>query len=235
MAAASLATAHSGEDERLRRSIEASEQERSRLARELHDQTLQGLGGMRVMLSYAAQSGDAEVMRHALDQAVADLGDEIDAVRRMSIDLRPAVLDDLGLAAALEGLIERHRATGMLHLEAVISLAGSGGDEPISPDSERAVYRLVQECLTNVAKHSGASRASVRVRRSPDNVAVEVEDDGCGFEVERPAADGFGLIGMRERATMAGGTLRVASTPGEGTTVRATVPVRQPEPAGGED
>jgi signal transduction histidine kinase len=224
MAAASLATAHSSEDERIRRSIEASEQERARLARELHDQTLQGLGGMRVMLAYAAQSDDVEVMRQALDQAVADLGEEIDAVRRMSIDLRPAVLDDLGLGAALEGLIERHRATGILHLEAIISLDGDD-EEPISPDSERTVYRLVQESLTNVVKHSGAARASVRVRRSPDNVAVEIEDDGCGFDTAQPSR-GFGLSGMQERATMAGGSLRVTSEPGNGTTVRATVPAR---------
>ena len=124
--------------------------------------------------------------------------------------------------AALEGLIERHRATGSLHLEAVIQL-GDGGAEPISADSERTVYRLVQECLTNVAKHSQADRASVRVRRSPENIAIEVEDDGRGFDPTQPGS-GFGLIGMRERATMAGGTIRVTSEPGAGTTVRATVP-----------
>jgi PAS domain S-box-containing protein len=223
MAAASLATVSSGEDERMRRSIEASEQERARLARELHDQTLQGLGGMRVMLAYAAQSDDPEVMKRALDEAVHDLGEEIEAVRRMSIDLRPAVLDDLGLGAALEGLIERHRATGTMHLEAVIQLEGGAADEPISRDSERTVYRIVQECLTNVAKHAEAGRASVRVWRGPEHIAIEVEDDGNGFDTAEPAS-GFGLSGMRERATMAGGTLRAASERGAGTTVRATVP-----------
>jgi two-component system, NarL family, sensor histidine kinase DevS len=223
MAAASLATVDSGEGERMRRSIEASEQERARLARDLHDQTLQGLGAMRVMLAYAAESEDPQVMKGALDKAVRDLGEEIDGVRRMSLDLRPAVLDDRGLGPALEELIERHRATDHLHLEAVIQLDGDASAEPISPESERTVYRLVQECLTNVARHAEAGRASVRVWRRAENIAIEVEDDGRGFDPAQPAS-GYGLVGMRERATMAGGTLRVAAQPGAGTTVRATVP-----------
>jgi signal transduction histidine kinase len=90
----------------------------------------------------------------------------------------------------------------------------------------------VQEGLTNMAKHSGASRASVRVWRSPDNIAIEVEDDGCGFDTGEPPS-GFGLMSMKERATIAGGTLRVTSQPGAGTTIRATVPTRVVGPSAG--
>lgn len=231
MAAASLATARSGEDERIRHSIEASESERAHLARELHDQTLQGLGGMRVLLALARDSNEPELMAGALDQAVASLGDEIEAVRRMTVDLRPAALDDLGLAAALDSLIERHRAAGRLRLETAISLDPAGAQE-VSPASESTLYRLVQEALTNVVKHSEATRALVRVRRGRDSVAVEIEDDGRGFDPQGPRGEGFGLLGMRERATLAGGTFRLLSSPGSGTIVRATVPVRGNSPCG---
>jgi len=104
-------------------------------------------------------------------------------------------------------------------VQAVPTAAGS--------ETERTIYRLVQEALTNVVKHSGAARALVRVRGEAESVAIEIEDDGCGFDPGEETRAGFGLGGMRERALLAGGTLRVSSTPGSGTVVRATVPLQQ--------
>jgi signal transduction histidine kinase len=219
-AATAVATAKTVEEDRLRHSIQASEQERRRWARELHDETLQGLGGLRVMLSSSLQQGEGveETIRQALDHITT----EIENLRNLITELRPAALDELGLAPAIESLVARTRSVEGLDVTSTIELGG----ERLEPEVENTVYRLVQESLTNVAKHGKASAVELSLVESDSVIEVRVSDDGTGFDPSAPTG-GFGLAGMRERVALASGELDIASTAGEGTTVRATIPVRR--------
>jgi signal transduction histidine kinase len=220
-AATAVATAKTVAQEDLRHSIQAAEQERRRWARELHDETLQGLGALSVLLS-SGLGGDLEA---SVQQALAFIEDQIAALRALISDLRPAVLDDLGIQPALEALVERGAAPPDAAVDLEVDLA-YGRDEAATrliPDIENAIYRLVQEALTNVVKHSGADQVSIAVRESNGTVSVDVGDNGSGFDLTG-ATDGFGLVGMRERAELAGGRLAIASKRGEGTTVSAVLP-----------
>lgn len=220
-AATAVATARTVERDRLRGSIDAAERERQRWARELHDDTLQGLGALRMLLSSGLR-GDEAVLRGTVERAVDMIAHQVDDLRGLITELRPAALDDLGLQAALESLAERFSATGGPALAADISL-GDGGR--LEPELETTVYRVVQEGLHNVLKHAGATRARVRVWRSADQVMLEIADDGRGFEDDSPTS-GFGLVGMRERVELSGGTLDVDSSPGRGTRIAARLPLR---------
>jgi signal transduction histidine kinase len=228
-AATAVATAKSVEAQRLRHSLEAAEQERKRWARELHDETLQALGGLR-MLHSAALRSDADVteLRGAIGEGIQLIDAEIDSLSALIAELRPAALDEIGLAPALRTLAERKSREGGLAIDVLVRLE-EPGDSRLPPETESTLYRLVQEALNNVAKHAGASRAEAVVERGDGVVEVTVRDDGRGFD---PFATngGFGLIGMRERVGLAGGELRIDAAPGHGTTVLATIPL---EPAGG--
>ncbi len=228
-AATAVATAKSVEAERLRHSLQAAEQERKRWARELHDETLQALGGLR-MLHSAALRSDADVteLRGAIEEGIQLIDAEIDSLSALIAELRPAALDEIGLAPALRTLAERKSREGRLAIDVLVRLE-EPSDSRLPPEAESTVYRLVQEALNNVAKHAGASRAEAVVERGDGVVEVTVRDDGHGFD---PAATngGFGLIGMRERVGLAGGELRIDAAPGRGTTVLATIPL---QPAGG--
>lgn len=220
--AANAVTIHrSVEADRLRATVSAADAERGRWARELHDQTLQALGGLRVFLASALRRGDADAREHAMRQAIDDIELETENLRAMISDLRPSLLDDLGLGPTIEALLELHRHTG---LEIVEELSLHDLGAPLNPELETTVYRLIQEALTNIAKHAQAS--TVRVRLSVDNglIAVEVQDDGVGFDTEARTS-GFGLAGMRERVHLAGRDLELRSDP-SGTLVRARLPVR---------
>jgi signal transduction histidine kinase len=223
-AATAIATAQSVEEERLRHSIAASERERRRWARELHDETLQGLATLRVVLSSAARRGAEDELRGAIGKAVQELGDEIAALRALITELRPAALDQLGLAPAIEGLCEHHATVSGLDIDANIKLELDERDERLDPELESAIYRVIQEALTNVAKHARAERVELVVRRQDDEIDLLVRDDGVGFDPARRHA-GFGLLGMRERITLADGELEIASEPGSGAEIRARVPV----------
>lgn len=220
-AATAVATARTVERDRLRGSIDAAERERQRWARELHDDTLQGLGALRMLLSSGLR-GDEPVLRDTVERAVDMIAQQVDDLRGLITELRPAALDDLGLQAALESLAERFSASEGPALTADVVL---GERERFDPELETAVYRVVQEALHNVLKHAGATRARVRVWRSGDHVLLEISDDGRGFDDEVPAS-GFGLVGMRERIELAGGTLDVTSEPGAGTMISARLPLR---------
>jgi signal transduction histidine kinase len=229
-AATAVATAQTVAAQGLRRSIEASERERQRWARELHDETLQSLAGLKVMLSSARRAKDQESVAAILETAVEQIGDAIAELRRLITDLRPAALDEFGTATALEGLVERVAQTSGLKISLTLDLAyEQGRAETRHPAMiEDAIYRIVQEALTNVVKHAGATRVSVTVTEDEQRaVTVTVADDGIGIAAAAsPGADdgGFGLIGMRERVELVHGTLSV--TPGErrGTVVRAFLP-----------
>jgi two-component system, NarL family, sensor histidine kinase DevS len=216
-AATAVATARSVADERLRHSLAAAEQERRRWARELHDETLQALGGLQVLLSSAVRRGTPEALEQSIREAVEHIGTEIESLRTLITELRPAALDELGLEPALESLTSRLAAVEGLEVELAVDVGGR-----LDRDLETTVYRLVQEALTNIAKHARAEHVAVRVERDGDVVRVAVRDDGRGFDPQSPP-EGFGLVGMRERVTLAGGELEVASQPGE-TVIRATLP-----------
>ena len=226
-AAAAVATARSVAEERLRLSIDAAEQERKRWARELHDDTLQGLAGVGVLLGSAVRAGSDDAMRRGIEAAQAQIREEVAKLRGLIAELRPAALDEIGLRAAVEGLIERTAATQGLEISAAVELASDSGAPRLAPEIENTAYRIVQEALTNVAKHAGATRAEVRVTEAGDRLEVEVRDDGRGFEPSA-ASTGFGLTGMRERVEMLGGALALESSPaGLGTLVRASLPLHR--------
>jgi signal transduction histidine kinase len=221
-AATAVATAKTVEADRLRKSIEAAEAERRRWARELHDETLQALGGLKVLLSGAGRLDDAEAMRGAIGQAVEHVTTEIANLRAVITELRPAALDQLGLLPALTSLLQRTASTTGLEVESDLQLAHE--DARLSPELETTVYRLVQEALTNVVKHAEATGVSVRVRGAEGCVDVRVGDDGRGLQ-GATGGGGFGLVGMRERVELAGGDLRIEDREPHGTVVRARFPV----------
>ena len=225
-AATAVALAQSVMADRLRSSLAAADEERRHWARELHDETLQSLGGLRLLLSAALRREDPDVARQAMRDAVERLELEIGNLRSIITDLRPAALDELGLRAAIEALLERQRAQSGLSIISTLELSRSAPRGPrLEETVEIAAYRLVQEALTNVAKHADASSVEVRVAEQPGELTVTVRDDGRGFDPQE-VTSGFGLAGMRERISLAGGRLSVESGSG-GTTVRASLPARR--------
>ena len=226
-AATAVATARSAAAERRRQSIGAAEAERGRWARELHDETLQALANLRLILSAARRSGQAEQIQYVMNQAIEQLESDIASLRALITDLRPAALDQLGLAAAIEALADRARRGGLdvdMHVELDHEL-GRAADRLLA-ELETTVYRIVQEALTNATKHGQATRAVVEVTEEHGQVRVRVRDDGDGFD---PSAEteGFGLLGMGERVELLDGTLTITSALGRGTTVTAELPVRR--------
>jgi two-component system, NarL family, sensor histidine kinase DevS len=225
-AATAVATAQTVEADRLSRSLHAMEDERTRWARELHDETLQGLGALRVLLSSASRTKDADQRERALQQAIEQVTAEIGSLRALITDLRPAALDEIGLGPALDALIEQRRRQTGLDIRSRVELEFEAGTAPrrLTPELETAAYRLVQEALTNVAKHAQARRVSVAVSDADGRVLLTVEDDGIGFDGANTDG-GFGLTGMRERAALAGGELTVTGEHGQGTRVEAWFPL----------
>jgi signal transduction histidine kinase len=217
-AATAVATAKSVEAERLRHSLRSAEQERSRWARELHDETLQGLAALGVLLSSGLRAG-GEALEQAARQATEQLATEIANLRALITELRPAALDQLGLVAALEGLGRRARDVEGLEIGLDVRVR----EDTLDAELKTALYRLVQEALTNVAKHARATRVDVSVAQGDEEVRVRVSDDGRGFDAAEPTA-GFGLAGMRERAALMGGRLEI-ETSAAGTAVSAAFPL----------
>ncbi len=144
------------------------------------------------------------------------------------VDLRPAALDELGLVAAIEALVDRTTAGSEIDIVTGFELVRSSGNPStrLDPELENTIYRLVQEALRNVVKHAAARSVELRVRQEGQRIEIMVRDDGRGFERGDPGA-GFGLVGMRERTALFGGEIAVSSRLGEGTTVRARLPVRR--------
>ncbi len=227
-AANAVALARSVEADRLRSSMAAADAERGRWSRELHDDTLQVFAGLRVLLSSTLRRGDPSRYEGVMRDAIEAIEQGIESLRGIIADLRPAALDELGLRPALDTLLDRRRGDG-LEVKGELELPDpSAGDAALEPELETTIYRLVQEALTNVVKHSRATTAHVAVLAGADAVTIEVQDDGIGFD---PAAstDGFGLAGMRERVYLAGGTLEIES--GEhGTRVHGRLATRYRDP-----
>ena len=196
-----------------RRSIRATEQERGRFARELHDATVQELCALKMSLSRAAREQNVDAMRSALTSSANTATELIDDVRRLITDLRPAALDQFGLAAALDALVTRIANQARLEIGLTTDLAaGTGG---LSSDLEAAAYRIVQEALTNSMKHACAKNVEVRVVEEDGCVRIRISDDGRGFDTEG-ATSGFGMVGMRERVGLLGELWRSPPPPATG-------------------
>ena len=224
-AANAVAINRSVEADRLRAAIAAADEERKRWARELHDQTLQSLGGLRVSLASVLGRGDAAAKDTRIRQAITDIELEIGNLRSIISDLRPSMLDDLGLLPAIEAMLDRRRDPGITIISELSLSDPESETVELAPDLETAIYRIVQEALANVASHSQAGSVRVSVVRCGDEVLIDIEDDGVGFDIEAATA-GFGLAGMRERAYLAGGRLEIEPRhPGTGVHVR--LPVRR--------
>jgi signal transduction histidine kinase len=204
--------------------ISAQDEERARVARELHDSTAQMLAAVMLQLGVAARENESP----ALDARIATVRDMVaealEEVRSLSHTIHPRVLDDLGLAAALSWLTRQTREQESLDAEA---FADDGA--PIPRLEATVLYRVAQESLRNAVRHAHAHRVEVWLRRTPTTATLEVVDDGRGFDVRRAEErrPGMGLFSMRERVGLANGTLAVESAPGRGTRVVATVPLTE--------
>jgi len=205
----------------LRRVVAGQEIERRRLARELHDETGQALTSILLGLRAVEEAESAEQGRAAGAQLRELIVETLQDVRRLAVQLRPKALDDFGLVAALEALVETFsEATGIgVDLEAQL------GDERLPTEVETTLYRIVQEALTNIVKHAQASKVSVLLVRRPGSVTAVIEDDGDGFRVDDVRDDAAGLIGMRERLALHDGRLTVESSPESGTTLAIEMPL----------
>jgi signal transduction histidine kinase len=202
------------------------EEERKRIARDLHDDTVQSLIAVnqRIELVRDSLNDNKDDAPQQLAELRQMLTKTIDSLRQFSRDLRPLTLEDLGLVPALQFLVSNLAKNENLEAELQVTGEATG----LAADLEVAIYRIVQEALTNVRKHARASRALVRADFGLDRISVSVEDDGVGFEVptnvsaDLASAGSFGLMGMEERAELFGGQIEVDSAPGGGTRVRAT-------------
>jgi len=210
----------------LKKLVLSHEEERRRVALELHDELGPSLSSLRISAgTLAGRSGVDDVAAADLEQRI---GQVIDGVRRMAFLLRPSVLDDYGLAAALKRYAEDVTRQGALNVDCQVVGVSPGDRFP--PDVEIALYRIAQEAVTNVLRHARATTASIVLVRRHGSLSLVVEDDGCGMDPHAPeagAASGVGLAGMRERAHLIGGMLNIESSRGSGTAIKATVPIQE--------
>jgi len=211
-----------------RKLIEAQEDERRRIARELHDQIGQVLTAVKMNL-YSMQKvcNSSEVASHVKDNMEA-IDQALRLVRDLSVELRPPVLDDFGLVTALRWYVDRYARRTGLNVDVIIELLDE--NERFSRDLETACFRIAQEALTNVVRHANASQIIVQLSKDEDVLFLSVRDDGAGFEPENlrkraPRAATLGLIGMQERAHAAGGTVEIDSELSKGTEVRISLPL----------
>ena len=216
--------------ELLRKLATAQEDERRRVARDLHDRLGQELTalilGLKALEKAVPEDAPGRARLLEVEAIVGRIGRE---AHDLAIDLRPTVLDDLGLTPALSDYVARwSERTGVAADFQPTGLEG----QRLPPEVETTVYRVVQEALNNVAKHAGAGHVSVIVERGPGKLTSLVEDDGRGFDPDRVGSGSgrrsLGLLGMGERVGLVGGTLLIESGEGEGTTVRARIPLGQP-------
>jgi signal transduction histidine kinase len=206
--------------------VRSSERERHRWARELHDETLQQLGAMKLMHEIALERRDPDVFRRTVERAMAQFDETIESLERLISELRPAALDELGPGAALEALADKLNSTSDLEVEIDVNLAFEDERETTrhTEELETTLYRVVQEALNNVVKHAGANTVTISVIENGDRIEVSVADDGSGLVDDR-RHQRYGLRGIRERVDLIGGEVQIDSSPGEGTTIRASLPV----------
>jgi signal transduction histidine kinase len=205
----------------LRRVVSGQELERRRLARELHDETGQALTSILLGLRAVEEAGGPDEMSTAASNLRELVVGTLQDVRRLAVQLRPKALDDFGLVAAVEHLVQTFSEATAIRVDLEAQL----GDKRLPAEVETTLYRIVQEALTNIVKHAGASRVSILMVRSSGSATVVIEDDGQGFDPTEPREEGMGIMGMRERVELHEGRLTVESTPGSGATLVAEVPL----------
>ncbi len=216
------------EASRLRASqiIQAQEQERQRIARELHDETSQVLTSLLISLTLLEESVETQEARERIADTRALAHSTLRAIRNLSIDLRPSALDDLGLLPALRWYVKEYQKKCSIDVE----FHATGFKERLPAEMETALYRIVQECLTNTAKHANANRVTITLKEETDRVYARITDDGEGFDYEAllrtPGQErGLGLAGMNERAVLLDGTLNIHSTFERGTIIEVSIPL----------
>src|SRR3954453_6152539 len=206
----------------VRRVVQAQEAERSRLARELHDETGQALTSILLGLKPLEEALADHPARAALAELREHVVGALQNVRRLAVELRPAVLDDFGLVPALERLTDSFAEQSDIRVDFHSAL----GETRLPSEVETTLYRVVQESLTNIVKHANAHNISVSIAPRGSTVAAVIEDDGVGFDQRAVRGEGVGLLGMRERLSFVDGRLEIESRPGAGTTIVAEVPVQ---------
>jgi signal transduction histidine kinase len=211
----------------LRRVVDAQELERARLARELHDETGQALTSILLGLKHLDDVVETDAAREATAAIRELVATTLQDVRRLAVELRPSALDDFGLVPAVERLASNLSEQSDL----VVDLEAQLGNRRLPAEAETALYRIVQEALTNVVKHADARRVSITLVRKEASAVVVIEDDGRGFDPEAVRAGALGFTGMRERVELVGGRLTVETSPGAGTTLVAEVRVASGAPA----
>jgi signal transduction histidine kinase len=204
-----------------RRVVQAQEEERRRLARELHDETGQALASILLRLKTLEEAKDVDDLKESVRALRERVVDTLRDVRRLAIELRPAALDDFGLEPALERLTSGFAEQTGIRVELESRLK----DDRLPEDVETVLYRIVQEALTNIVKHAHADRVSIFVTQKPNSVSAIIEDDGRGFDPQRDVDGGIGLLGMRERVALLEGSLTIESSRDTGTTLVVEVPL----------
>lgn len=217
------------------RTLDAQEEERRRIARELHDETAQELTALLVRIRLASAASREPATRERLAELRVTSARVLDGVRRLARELRPTILDDLGLVEAVRACAQDIAAREGLR----VAVRANDLDGRLDPARELVLYRVVQEALSNVAKHAGARNVEVTLDRVGGAVVATVSDDGCGFDLATaidvtPTGQGLGLLGMRERLALVGGELEIDTPLGRGTRVRARVPLPNVEPSIGD-
>lgn len=209
-----------------RRALSAQEEERKRISRELHDVIAQMLTGINVQLASLITKTAASTrgLSRNISKAQRLVEKSVDIVHRFARELRPALLDDLGLIPAVHSYLKEFAAETGLH----VNLTAFKGEEQMSAAKRTALYRVSQEALTNVTRHAQATRVDVTIRKLAGGILMAIKDDGKSYDVEKMwqmrKSRHLGMLGMRERVEMVGGTFTVESAPGQGTTVKALVP-----------
>jgi len=211
-----------------RQLLQAQEEERKQISRELHDEIAQTLTGINVHLASLKTEAMAKTkgLKNAISRTQRLVEKSVNIVHRFARDLRPTVLDDLGLIPALQFLMKDFTKRTGIHIRCTTF----AGVEQLNSARRLVLYRVAQSALANVAQHAKASQIKVSIRKFQDTVHMEINDNGTGFDVERvlfaKRHQRLGLLGMRERVEMVGGSFSVESAPGQGTTIRAQIPPR---------
>jgi len=202
--------------------VDAQEAERRSISRELHDEVGQSLGAVLVDLGHvsAKLSPDTAPLKERLDRIKGVVESTVQSVRNIALLLRPSMLDDLGLVAALEWQAREVSRRGPMEVD----VQSEGISESLPDEYKTCIYRLVQEALNNAARHASARSANVTARQTADKIIVAVRDDGRGFDPQKTR--GMGILGMHERVTRLGGTLIIESQSGHGTVLTAELPLK---------
>ncbi|OGN96531.1 MAG: hypothetical protein A2Y89_00665 [Chloroflexi bacterium RBG_13_51_18] len=215
--------------ELLRKVITAQEEERRRIARELHDETGQALTALRLCLERLSQvsaSGASTEVNSQLAQSLNLCQQADEEIDKLIFDLRPSLLDDLGLVEAIEYFINMRLTAAGIKADLTVT----GEERRLSSEREVSIFRMIQEGINNIFKHARAKSVAINLKFNVDKLEVQIQDDGCGFEVKQVVSpqntrSGLGLLGMRERMSLIGGSLAITSKVGVGTCVKATVPL----------